>query len=345
MNRSAAAIGAALMTAAAGIGLAAPAHADAGDISASVVRADESEIHVSVCLTAVDALPATLEFGYSVSSDGGTLASGRLGDDDPSAVTLLARPCPRPFTSFALEGLTPATTYTIDVTVTMTPRVTGAPDDPADVIPVDTARPVRTDAVRLVVSTVGSPAVPVTATDPDPEPGGGPGSPGQTPATASDPIGGTTPAEEPPAAASSADEVIVVAPQELNAAALATLSPTGIASIPPASFGLLSASELRVLTPGQAARITPAQAATIRPLNAAGIRPVSVAAMTPSAVRALRPAAVRAMAPAVVGRMTKVQLRALTARQAAALRPRQLAVLTPVERALLRRPAAAQRVQ
>lgn len=310
-----------------------PASADDGDISAWVTQAYEDEVHVAICLNAVDALPATVEFGYTVATGGRLVASGRLGDDDPSAVVLLARPCPRPLTSFAVVGLTPGTSYSVAVQATLTPRLLLEADDPADAIPVDPDRPARQDEASLTVTTAGSPPAPgAPSISPPADPGTG--QEGE-----SEDVGVDDPSTNDPDPATSRPDVVVVAadPTALDPATFATLTPEQVAAIPPDVFGSLSPATLRAVTPRQALRITARQAATLTPVRAASLRPLVVRSMTPSALRALRPAAMARLSPASVDRLTRAQLRALTVRQVSALRPRQLAVLTAAERSLLRR--------
>jgi hypothetical protein len=327
---------AATLTLAASVLVAAPAaRADDGDISVWAIQSFETEIHVGVCLTAVQALPASIDLAYTISSAGAVVASGRLGDDDPGAVVLLAQPCPRPLTSFAVVGLIPGTTYDVTVQATLTPRLLLEADDPADTIPVDPARPARQDDATASVTTPGSPPAPGAPSVPSPvdpgaheeeSPDGNADDPGDDQA-----IPTLDPASDRPEA------VVVADPAALDPATLVTLTPEQVAAIPPDVFARLSPATLRALSSDQALRITPGQAAALTPVRAASLRPLAVRSMTTSAIRALRPTAVKRLSPATVDRLTRAQLRALTPSQVAALRPRQLAVLTAGERALLRR--------
>ncbi len=334
MPRSARALVAMTSVLVAGFIGAAPAHADSGDISLSVVRTSASEIHVGACVSsaALDQLPFNPVIAYDVTSSAGTVASATWSYEDPEAALVNTNPCPAEFVSFAIECLAPGTQYTFTANATFTPRLSD------DLGVTDPDRPVRTSTASITATTRGSAGAGGCAAD---DGGGADGSgstdSGSTPeAVTVTPSTGAT-SVGPSSGGEDEQRVVIERPEAFRPAQLAALSPAQIATIEPTVFGRLPAVAFTALTPAQAAALSPEQASVIRPARAASLSPAAVRALSVDAIEALRPAAVKFLSPQAVGALTTPQLRALTPRQVAALRPKQLAVLTTAERALLRR--------
>ena len=305
-----------------------PASAAGESLGVSLYSADGHQIQFSVCLTAGDALPARLNATYSVS---GVPGSVDWSEPDPESILLGTEPCPNAFVTFAVNDLTPSTSYTIAVHAELVPKVE---DDDGNFVD-DTSRSTVILDSSLVASTTDG-ISPDDGTGGDDSAGGGdstdgganPGSPGGSTGGGTPSGGGSTGGAVAP--------VVISNPAIFTSTQLLALTPAQVATIAPSAFGQLPPATFKALTAPQAAALTVEQASSIRAARAAELRPSAVAALTPDAVAAMRPSAIKFLSPAAVKAMTFAQLRALTPRQVAALRPLQLAELTAAEKALLR---------
>lgn len=301
------------------------ARAAGESLGSSLLHVTGSQVEFGVCLSPGDALPARLTGTYTVSRAGVPVTTVDWSDPEPSAVLVDVTPCPAHAWAFAVDGLLAGATYTIDIAVTLAPRM--EQEDPDDAFAprwvVDPSRSEVSLSTQLVVTAMDPPG------DGGEDAGGGGPAPTASPHATPSGQPSATPTASPSASpsASGSTPVIIAHPAAFGPRQLAQLSPEEVASIAPATFGRLPAATVAALRPAQAAELTAQQAAAIRPSRASALRPRAVAALSPSAVTALSPDALAAM--------RTVQLRALTAAQVRALTPAQVRALSPSQRAQL----------
>jgi hypothetical protein len=301
-----------------------PAAAASQPVDIALLSSIDTQIQFAICVTSTSSLPGRLEGDYTVTHAGAGITAGTFTPGDPETLLRDIDPCPTPHLVVAVNNLTPGTTYTIDVTGTLTPKTENVDGDVID----DPARPVVSGSATLSVTTprTAPPSATDEATTSD---AAGPVGSSATPASGGASATGNSPAVNDVA------PITIAHPTAFGPNDLAALTPAQVATIKPSVLSRIPPRTFAALTPAQAAALTPQQVNAIRPARARWITPRAIAALQPSALAVMRPASTRAIKTRAIAALTRRQLTALAPRQVRALSARQLAALTPSEQRLL----------